>query len=143
MLVLRSNLWGLVVVMATIVQSGEKKREKRQWCVHSLSFGLSSSDSKYWSDGLTQYFHMLWRSFSPLWELHVNRVFLFLGMRNCSHWLKFGTQHEGIEISNAVNMTRSRMFFPNSVRMIDFLINICLIQQIQGGLRYIARLGSF
>ena len=29
MLVLRSNLWGLVVVMATIVQSGEKKRKEK------------------------------------------------------------------------------------------------------------------
>ncbi|KMT02697.1 hypothetical protein BVRB_9g203730 [Beta vulgaris subsp. vulgaris] len=54
-------------------------------------------------------------------------------MRNCSCWLKFKTQHEGIGISDAVNMARSRRLFPNYVRMIDFLINSCLIQQIQGG----------
>ncbi|KMS98687.1 hypothetical protein BVRB_3g069970 [Beta vulgaris subsp. vulgaris] len=53
--------------------------------------------------------------------------------RNCSHRLKFDTKHEGIGISDAANMARSRMFFPNYVIMIDFLINSCLIQQIQGG----------
>ena len=72
----------------------------------------------------------------------VSRVFLFLGMKNCSHWLKFKTQHEGIEISDAVNMVRSITFFPNYIRMIDFLINSDLIQQIQWGVRCITRSGS-
>ncbi|KMT20767.1 hypothetical protein BVRB_1g007350 isoform A [Beta vulgaris subsp. vulgaris] len=43
-------------------------------------------------------------------------------MRNCSHWLKFETQHESIGISDAVNIARSRLFFQNYVRMMDFLI---------------------
>ena len=34
-------------------------------------------------------------------------------MKTCSRWLKFKTQHEGIEISYAVNNTRSRMLFSN------------------------------
>ncbi|KMT11377.1 hypothetical protein BVRB_5g107080 [Beta vulgaris subsp. vulgaris] len=33
------------------------------------------------------------------------------GTRNCSHWLKFETQYEGIGISDAVNMARPRIFF--------------------------------
>nr|ACY01920.1 hypothetical protein [Beta vulgaris] len=70
-------------------------------------------------------------SFSSMGVVSV--VVLFLGMRNCSCWLKFKSQHEGIGISDAVNMARSRRLFPNYVRMIDFLINSCLIQQIQGG----------
>ena len=59
-------------------------------------------------------------------------IFLFLGMRNYSYWLKFEIQ-EGIGISYAVNMTRLRMFFPKYVRMIDFFSNNCLFKQIQGG----------
>ena len=35
--------------------------------------------------------------------------------------------------SDAVNMVRSRMLFPDYVRMIDFIINSCLIKQIKGG----------
>ena len=66
----------------------------------------------------------------------VSMVFLYLSMRNCSHWLKFETQHEGIEISNAVDMSQSRVLFPNYVRMIDFIMNSCLIQQIQGATLY-------
>ncbi|XP_057248282.1 chavicol O-methyltransferase-like [Beta vulgaris subsp. vulgaris] len=62
-------------------------------------------------------------SFSPMGVVSVVVLF-FLGMRNCSYWLKFKTQHEGIGILDAVNMARSRMLFPNYVRMIDFLINV-------------------
>ena len=70
-------------------------------------------------------------SFSPMGVVSI--VFLSLGMKNCSHGLKFETQHKGIGISDAVNMTRSTMLFTNYVRMIDILNNRCVIQQIQGG----------
>ena len=61
----------------------------------------------------------------------VNIFFSSLGMKNYSHWLKFETQHQSIEISNANNMTLSIMHFLNYVRMIEFLINNCLIKQTQ------------
>ena len=63
----------------------------------------------------------------------VSLVLLSLDMKNCSYCLKFETQHDGIRISDAVNMARSIIIFPNYVRMIDFLNNSCVIQQIQGG----------
>ena len=59
-------------------------------------------------------------------------VLLSSGRKKCSHCLKFDTKHEGIGIPDTINMTKLKMFFPNYVTMIDFIINSCLIQQIQG-----------
>ena len=68
----------------------------------------------------------------PMWVMSMI-FFLSLGMRNCSHCWSLRLNTKGIGFSNSVNMARSRMFFSNYVIMKNFLINSCLIQQIQGG----------
>ena len=40
--------------------------------------------------------------------------------------------HKCIRNSDAVNMTRSRTIFLNYIKMIELLINNCLVRQIQG-----------
>ena len=42
-------------------------------------------------------------------------------------------QHRGIENSDAVNMVKSKIFFPNYVKIIDFPINNCMVHQMQWG----------
>ena len=56
-------------------------------------------------------------------EISLSVVLLSSGRRNCSHCLIFDTKQEGIGFSDAVNITRLKMFFSNYAIMIDFLIN--------------------